>query len=43
MMNSIPMLQKIHFIKIHDFNYINAGDLFSTPYLWFNDYFDKYS
>ena len=42
-MDSVPMLQKIHFSKIYDFNYINAGDVFATPYLWFNDYFDKYS
>lgn len=36
-------LQKIHFIKITDFNYINAGDIFCSPLLWFNDFFNKYS
>lgn len=36
-------LQKIHFIKITDFNYINAGDIFCSPLLWFNDFFSKYS
>lgn len=37
------MFQKIHFIKIYDFNYINAGDIFCSPYLWFHNFFDSYS
>ena len=37
------MFRKIHFIKINDFNYINAGDIYCSPYIWFHDFFDKYS
>ena len=37
------MFRKIHFIKITDFNYINAGDVFCSPLLWFNDFFSEYT
>ena len=37
------MFQKIHFIKITDFNYNNAGDIFCSPLLWFNEFFNSYS
>lgn len=37
------MFRKIHFIKIYDFNYNNAGDIFCSPYIWFHDFFQNYS
>lgn len=37
------MFRKIHFIKINDFNYINAGDIYCSPYIWFHDFFESYS
>lgn len=37
------LFSKIHFIKIYDFGYKNAGDIYSGPFLWFADFFNKYS
>lgn len=37
------MFRKVHFIKINDFNYINAGDIYCSPYIWFHDFFETYS
>ncbi len=42
-MNNETMFRKIHFIKIYDFNYINTGDIFCSPYIWFYDFFNHYS
>lgn len=42
-MNIKSMFRKIHFIKIYDFNYNNAGDIFCSPFIWFHDFFKSYS
>lgn len=43
MINDKNMFRKIHFVKIYDFNYNNAGDIFCSPYIWFYDFFKSYS
>ena len=36
-------LFKIHFINFFFYGYKNTGDLFCSPLLYFNDYFNKYN
>ncbi len=35
--------QKIHFIRIIDFDYINSGDILSSPLMYTQDFFKDYS
>ncbi|MGC0052741.1 polysaccharide pyruvyl transferase family protein [Brucella pituitosa] len=35
--------QKIHFIRIIDYDYINTGDIFSSPLMYTYDFFKDYS
>ncbi|MCQ3830628.1 polysaccharide pyruvyl transferase family protein [Microbulbifer elongatus] len=37
------MFQKIHFVRIIDFNYSNTGDIFSSPLMYTQNFFKNYS
>jgi hypothetical protein len=37
------IFQKIHFIRIIDFDYINSGDIFSSPLMYTQEFFKDYS
>lgn len=40
---SPSIFQKIHFVRIIDFDYINAGDIFSSPLMYTHSFFKDYS